>query len=398
MPSEAPLEGWEAIGAHLGIKGRGALRVWKDKGLPVRFTGTGRTPVAGPADLDRWLLKAPADWRAGLWASPYRPGHLWLLVLLLAVLAGTAPYLLPSLGSREPATFRLDGDRLTVSDRLGRSIWKYRFESDFSAGDVPPSRPGNAPEGGRSDIWIGQFSREPEIETVFRYAPGGRAAALCFFSRRGELVQRYEPGKTTGRESTSAVDYEVAADPRGLSSRAYVLASGFRDDPRLLATLGKAGLISAFIFTGSAKSLRLPAGEPGGRPDVFILTESPPRVALAFFVLDQAVLDTQGGRFQQGKGDPATKARVELPDFCSEAVGAVHHLKKLVYVPDGLRIVIALHDDSPATLTWELDHDFRLRSVGLSPELRAKHDLVLGHTSEACLKKLRNNYKVIRRP
>jgi hypothetical protein len=149
MPSSQPpdvrLSGWKEIAAHFGKSVRTVQRWEAELGLPVHRIGTGRgdTIYAVTDELDSWRQRmetrppsegwdpdrAPDTPQPSVAVEPKRVP--WraaaaFVVVLVAALAGAA-WLWPWKDAGQPATGRVEGDRLDIYDAGGVRLWSHQY-------------------------------------------------------------------------------------------------------------------------------------------------------------------------------------------------------------------------------------------------------------------------------
>jgi hypothetical protein len=147
---------WEGIAAVLQVSVKTAQRYEKEYGLPVRRKrgAKGTVIYALRSELNAWV----ATGRDSVAHEPGTPAPVartsrisllwWLAALPVAIAALTLPRIF---APREPVSWRIDQQRLSVLDSRGHLVWSRYFDFALQPGGYRP------PGGSAAPLDIGQF-------------------------------------------------------------------------------------------------------------------------------------------------------------------------------------------------------------------------------------------------
>ena len=187
---------WKEIASYLGVAIRSAQMWERQRGLPVRRLPGGRGRVSVTVgEIETWKhsvdpLPAPDAGHPSPEDSAAIPAPQWNRTVLLGVIllvAGTGIAAMVGLPRhRIPAGFRIEQNRLIVTDANNRELW-------WKPLDVPPPYSDL-----REDAWFGDLDGDGRTEMLFRLVSqslGGKTDLICY-SQDGRERWRFVPGKT----------------------------------------------------------------------------------------------------------------------------------------------------------------------------------------------------------
>lgn len=438
--AKTKLETWPEIAAHLGVAVRTAQTWERTQGMPIHrmsgdrprvwayteelaawqrgfhetgslqnaFIPTPSEPVAAPKAVQVTQLSNASGERLSLTLQRHRWVVVWSVVAFLVGAFGVAFLWLPR--TSEPAEFRLEQNRLLISDKTGHPIWEHAFPKFFLSWSLLPEYQAGL-------VRIGRLGTSGETSVLVNYVPsdaGEAGTTLYCFSHTGRELWKFTPGREvrTARDTFqnvySTAGYVVLPDGR------IVVASHHHVwYPTQLAILDSRGkLLAEYWHSGYLMFLKSRDLDGDGKPELIVAGINNGYHASTLLVLSPDDLD---GAASQAPGDPTQlagmapaheKVRILIPmSDIPRAVGMKYNLPQGLEVgPNQIEMIVQEEGDSghAGAVHYTFDYKFHLVSVKPSDTfVHAHRELetsgVLKHAfSPAEIDELRKSVLVLR--
>jgi hypothetical protein len=392
MEHESPereLSSWKEISSYLKISVRTAQMWERERGLPVRRLPGGRGRVSITAgEIAVWKHSADPAWfpdqphprSEDLPAAPkaaLRNRIALLGVILLAVGTGVGGIVaLPH--HAVPAGFRIERDRLIVTDAYNRELWWK-----------PLDNPAPTYTATNRDVWFGDLDGDGRTEVLFRWHSGQpkTGAVLICYAQDGRERWRFLPGRTvhTSKETFDPPygiqNFAVARMGHGQAMRIVVASQHYLYYPSQIALLSPDGaIVREYWHSGGLPHLLLTDLDEDGVPEILLAGVNNAAKAATLVVLNPA---TMGGastedkpEYQlQGFGPGQEKVRLIFPRSCMNKL-----LEPFAYVasmwrePAGIGVEVH-HRLNPETASvfYHLNRDLSLKMVAVGSSFEQSH-------------------------
>lgn len=400
------LTSWKQIAAYLGVSVRTAQLWERERGLPVkRMVGERGRVWATEPEIDAWKKTAALDVPA-----PGLQRRKWLfagIVVLVCILAAGAAYVVSRAST--PASFRIHGQFLTVTDHRGRELWTKSFDW--------PLKPAESYWEDHT-IWFGDLDGDQKTEVLF--TPGNseqlKNSPLYCFSEKGKELWRFTPGKavSTRKESfpaTYVVDRFVVA-PLGPGNSQTVVVASYQMPyyPSQIACLSPKGeLTGEYWHSGHLRRLAITDIDGDGQQEICAGGVSNSYRSATLVVLDPANLHgasvEEDADFQLLGFSPAREeARVLFYRSCLNREDLPYNRVDAVWSHENRLVVSVLERPAPpeTTVLYEFGTRLELRNVAPSDYFRAEHEKLeragnLNHPYTRDVEEARNGVRYLRR-
>lgn len=387
VQNSALLSSWKEIAAYLGVSVRTAQKWEAERGLPVQRIpgGRGRVLISVEA-LAAWMQTPgipPVQPDGPELVEPRRLRLRWIAaaaVFLVVFAAGGAAWVAWHM---QPASWRVDGDFLVVSDDHGREIWRNSF--GFPLRDYKAFT-----EYGLNAGWIGDLDGDGSSEVVFVVGPkeDGTPMVVCF-SHTGARRWQFVPGANAkGFPSGNRPPFHpvnLVLFRSGGVWKIVVASLHHTNSPASISLLSATGELereywhSGFIqfltvadFAGTGKPLIYAAGIANGYNRAVLVVLDP---------------ENFGGTSREENpeyqlpGPPACEvSRVLFPRSCINLRRQTYNgVISLHARPDGLEVGVAEEVNTSYLVIHHFDPDGTYQGATLSSQFQARHN-ELEHT------------------
>ena len=381
MPEEPrELQGWDEIGAYLGVRARSAQEYEKKFGLPVhRMPGRKGRVRAWAHELDSWKQRQ----------SPANLGRVgvgkWFVAggVLVGALALGATVLLVR-RNEPPARYRVDGRELVVLDRHDHRL----FSHEFPEAPIVPADFGQHPA-----IRFEDVDSDGRLEFLFRYATASETRigqVLYCFGDRGALKWKFIPGRKVR-------DRQQEFTPAYFVNNAHFLPARGGTDPRVVVTSnhsvhypnqvavldGHGRVLGEYWHSGHLLDLDAADLDGNGEQEIMLAGVNNGYRQATLVVLDPRRV---GGASRQPPGDsrqlegfgPGTeRAVVFFPRTCLSQLEEFNRAVEVQITAGEIAVMVteAADPQPPGTayVVYHLGYDLRVRAVTPSDAARARH-------------------------
>ncbi len=372
------LTSWKQIAAYLGVSVRTAQLWERERGLPVkRMVGERGRVWATEPELDTWRKTSAFEVQV-----PRPRWRRWLIAGIAAavcILAGGMAYVAWKPSS--PASFRVHGQFLTVTDHRGRELWTRSFDW--------PLKPAESYWEDHT-IWFGDVDGDHRTEVLF--TPGNseqlKDSPLYCFSENGKELWRFTAGRSvaTRKErfaATFVVDRFIVA-PIGPNGSDVVVVASYQMPyyPSQIACLSPKGeLRGDYWHSGHLRRLAITDIDGDGRQEICAGGISNSYRSATLVVLDPADLHgasvEEDADFQLLGFSPAReKARLLFYRSCLNREDFPYNRVDALWFHENRLVVSVLERPAPpeTTVLYEFGPHLELRNVAPSDYFRAEHE------------------------
>ncbi len=349
------------------------------------------SPVANGAER---LQSIPSQLGGGRKSSAHpavsHTGHLTVLKIGAVVAAmGVGAFILIRMltADNRPASGRLDGSILIISNAQGQELWRKSFTDGFAVGYYE--------QGLLSRIWFGDLDGSGHTDVLFFYhpavSPRSHSTTLICYSDRGKEKWRWTPGRNLPElESGPATFYALAfgvlkAAPGG---RRRIVVSSYHSIwyPHQIAILDSNGkMVSEYWHSGHLDYLMLADIDGDGREEIVASGISNGYRQATLLVLDPdrvfgASAEAARPEIQiHGMGVAQERLRLVFPRSDINKRLAVYNEGKEVSFLNGKTRLSVLEcppvwQNPHCEIWYEFDRDFHLLSAMADDQFRGAHD------------------------
>ncbi len=382
MP-EQELSSWKEIATYLGVSVRTAQGWERERGLPVRRLpgGRGRVSVTA-AELEQWK-RSGDERKVDPEPPPRRRTSRWWWLAIAGVLASAfliGVPLLPRVSASRPASYRVLGNALIISDVYGRELWRKAFPYALYQ-DLQTGQPFQY-------IWFGDLDAQPSVLLV----PAGPGVArdtapLICYTERGDERWRFVPGR---RVRTSSEEFDaIFGAPRFLvgpigddgRTAIVVVAAHHLLYPTQVTLLAASGKVAReYWHSGHFNFARFADLDGDRKNELYLAGVSNGWKAATIVVLDPetftgASLEPESPDHQLlGFGPGRERKRVILPRSClSRSLDPFNSITGFWISGRSFIVETLEHIEQAAGVLHQIDSEFRTDHVEFADSYRVRY-------------------------